>query len=172
MAKTIRRVPYFKQRASYTCGPASIKMVFRFFGLKLNDEELVRSLKATKSNGTRHMALINLARKKGFYCFVHENSSLNTIKHFVDIDLPVIINYIEPSEDEGHYAVVTGYKKGRLIIHDPWNGKHFSLSYGDFQKRWKSKYESGSKRWILVLSKKPFNIGKQYFPSILSRIVK
>lgn len=162
--KHVLDLKYFKQDNGYSCGPASLQMVFSYFGKKLGEAKLAKLAKTTKS-GTSHVNMINLARKEGFYCYVHNNSSINQIKHFIDLNLPVIINYIEPKSEEGHYAVVVGYKRNKIILDDPWNGKNFKISIKEFKKRWydyhkKHKYS----RWILVISKKKFNLGKQYSP--------
>jgi ABC-type bacteriocin/lantibiotic exporter with double-glycine peptidase domain len=159
-------VPYFKQKKNHTCGPASIKMVFRFFGLHAREAELARVMK-TKKEGTEHSGLIMIARKNGFYCYVHENASLNQVKHFIDLGLPVIVNYLEPDSEEGHYAVVVGYGLRRIVLNDPWNGKEFKIFLKDFEIRWNER-----KRWMFVLSKKEFNVGKQYKPSFLKRFGK
>ncbi|PIZ83865.1 hypothetical protein COX97_00270 [Candidatus Pacearchaeota archaeon CG_4_10_14_0_2_um_filter_05_32_18] len=156
---------YFKQDKDYTCGPACLEMVFSYFGKKISKANLVKLAK-TKKSGTNHINMIKVARKDGFYCYVHNNSSINQIKHFIDADLPVIVNYIEPKSDDGHYAVVVGYKGNKIILDDPWNGKNFKITIKEFKKRWydyhkKHKYS----KWILVLSKKRFNLGKQYAPS-------
>ncbi len=158
------RVPYFKQKKDYTCGPASLKMVLRFFGMNEREDAISRNVK-TNENGTRHMPIINFARKKGFYCFVHEGSGMNHIKHFIDQGLPVIVNYIEPSSNEGHYSVVVGYNDNSVIMRDPWNGKEFKVNKDSFIERWHDSHKGYKcSRWILVLSKKEFDIGKKYNP--------
>ncbi len=158
----IIKLPYFHQRTDHTCGPACLKMIFAFFGLKLSEKKIVELTK-TNFAGTNHAPIIKTARKEGFYCYVHDNSTINQIKHFIELDLPIIINYIEPSDNEGHYAIIVGYKKNSLVFDDPWNGRNFILPNKKFEKRWrdsKNKY----KKWILVLSKNKFSIGKQYNP--------
>lgn len=166
ISKKIKGVPYFRQKKNHTCGPASMKMVFRFFGLHAKEAELAKTMK-TKKEGTEHWPLINIARKKGFYCYVHEKASLNQLKHFIDLGLPVIVNYVEPRDNEGHYAVVIGYGVRGIVLHDPWNGKEFKIEFKEFVRRW-----SERKRWMFVLSKREFNIGKQYRPSFLKRFGK
>lgn len=156
------KVPYFHQHTSYNCGPASIEMLLAFFGKKEPELKLAKLAK-TKKSGTENKGLINLARREGFYCYVHENSSINQIKHFINLNLPIIIDYIEPSRNEGHYAVITGYNKKEIILNDPWNGKNFKLPYKQFQKRWHGSNKN-CKNWILVLSKNKFNLGRQYSP--------
>jgi len=68
-------------------------------------------LKTNEKVGTKHNALIKEARKNKFYCFVHENSSLNNLKYFIEKGFPVIVHYIEPSGNIEHYAVVIGFNK-------------------------------------------------------------
>jgi len=160
------KVPYFRQKKNHTCGPASINMIFRFFGLHTKEAELVKAMK-TKKDGTEHWQLIGIARKKGFYCYVHEKASLNQLKHFVDIGLPVIVNYIEPDSEDGHYAVVVGYGPRRIILHDPWNGEEFKMLFKEFERRW-----SKRQRWMFIISRREFNLGRQYKPSFLKRFGK
>ena len=158
------KIPFFHQKKNYTCGPASLKMVFDFFGMKFKEEDIARKAKTDKT-GTKHDSLINVARKNGFYCYVHENGSINQIGHFIDIDLPVIVDYTEPSDGEGHYAVIIGYDKNKFILNDPWNGKKFHLSFNEFKKRWHDFHKRHVYHcWFLILSKKKFSIGKQYGP--------
>ncbi|MEK6873468.1 MAG: cysteine peptidase family C39 domain-containing protein [Nanoarchaeota archaeon] len=163
--KHLINLKHFKQDNGYACGPACLEMVFRHFGKKISEAKLTKMAK-TKKSGTSHVNMIKVASKEGFYCYVHNHSSINQIKHFIDLNLPVIVNYIEPKSEEGHYAVVVGYKRNKIILDDPWNGKNFKLSVKEFKKRWydyhkKHKYS----RWILVISKNKFNLGKQYSPA-------
>lgn len=159
------KFPFFYQHSESTCGPASLKMVFDFFGLKFREKELARKAQTLKS-GTKHASLIETARKNGFYCYIHDKSSINHIKHFIDVGLPVIVNYIEPSGNEGHYAVVIGYGRNKIILNDPWNGKKFKMSYKDFKERWHDSHKNHSYYgWLMVLSNEKFDIGRQYAPS-------
>ncbi len=158
------KVRFFHQKRGYTCGPASLKMVFDFFGLKMTEEKIAKIAKTHKS-GTSHLHIINTARKEGFYCYVHGGATISQIKHFIDFDLPVIVNYIEQKTKEGHYAVVIGYDRHGLILNDPWDGGHYKIKYKEFYKNWydyhgRDKYS----RWFIVLSREKFNVGKQYGP--------
>jgi len=152
---------YFHQRKSYTCGPASLKMVFDFFGLKTSEEKLKKYLKSNKEKGTKHKALINAVIRNGFYCYVHNHSSLSQIKGFIEKDLPVIIHYIEPDSNEEHYSVVVGVHGRKIIMNDPWMGKRFKLKEKEFERRWHGEKNYG---WLMVLSRKKFDLGKQYNP--------
>ena len=139
-------------------------MVFKFFGKNLTEKELTKVAKTTK-NGTTHQNIINTTRKAGFYCLAHENSTLNELRAFIDKGLPAIVNYTEPDTNEGHYAVIIGYTKNKLIMNDPWNGKNFKIKNRDFLSRWHDRNKSDHyNHWFLIISKKKFDLGKQYNP--------
>ena len=110
--------------------------------------------------------MISAAIKEGFYCYANNNSSINEIKHFIGLNLPVIVHYREPSDDDDHYAIVTGFKGDEVIFNDPWNGPSFHLKVTDFIDRWYGMVGNRRhKQWILVISNKRFSIGKQYVPA-------
>jgi len=159
----VSKVPYFEQQKDYTCGPAALRMVFKFFNVRRSEAQLKRRLKTTARGGTDHRAMIRTAEREGFYCYVNTYSSLAEVKYYLHTGHPVIVNYIEPSDNEGHYAVVTGYSHNHLILNDPLNGRNFKIHNRTFSRRWRS--GDGKKvRWIMVISKKPFTLGKQYYP--------
>jgi len=156
------RVPFFKQHTSYTCGPACMKMIMKYFGKNFTEKHLKKFMKTLKKDGTEHFGMINCAVKKGFYCYVHKNAGINQIKHYIDLKLPVIVNFIAP-DGEGHYAVVVAYDKNNLILNDPYFGKKTITKIKQFEKKWHSKYNK-SRRWIMVLSRKDFDLGREYNP--------
>lgn len=159
------KVPYHRQRNSYTCGPASLQMVFEFFKVPETQKHLSKAAHTNDAVGTLHEAMISLARQHGFYCYVHNNSNMAEIEHFVANGLPVIIDFLEPTSDEGHYAVVVGLTPEQITFNDPWNGRHWQLTRAEFDKRWHDATR-GQPRWIMVLNSGPFAVGKQFAPKI------
>lgn len=155
---------FFWQKEEYTCGPAALRMVFDFFGKRFSEEKLKKDLKTNKKIGTKHNALIKEARKNGFYCFVHENSSISNLKYFIERGFPVIVHYVEPSLNEGHYAIVIGFTSNKLILNDSINGKKFKIKINEFEKRWHPEKNFSQKRWMMIISKNKFNLGRQYNP--------
>lgn len=156
-------LPFARQHTVYSCGPASLEMVFAFFGDKKDEASLIKKAHTNEVNGTKHEWMINVARQEGFYCYVNSFSSIHEIRHFISLDLPVIVDYTEPTSGDGHYAVVVGYKKDQIILNDPWNGRDFSLSEKEFIERWKDRLTK-SHGWVMIVSKKDFQLGKQYLP--------
>ena len=164
-------VPFRKQTNDYTCGPATLQMVLAFFGQQKSQRKLRKLMQASpaelKSRGTTNHKMVKAAQKAGFYVYVNEDSLLEEVKYFIGLGYPVIVNYIEPSEDEGHFSVVIGYSAllKKIILNDPWNGQNFSLSESQFLRRWRSRYD-GHKRWLMVVAKKPLKLGKQFYPNV------
>lgn len=158
-------LPYFKQDTDYSCGPAVMQMVFRFYGKVFSEDKLIKKLKTNKDLGTAHQAMIELALAEGFYVYVNNESSLEEIKFFHNKNIPVIVHYLEPESEDGHYAVAIDTEEDKVILNDPWNGEKFKISYKDFEKRWRNE-KGNNKKWIMVISTEDQNLGKQYLPRV------
>lgn len=159
------KIPFYKQDTDHTCGPATLQMVLSFLGDFKSEKFLSKEAHANHDIGTKHDAMIETARKEGFYCYVNKDSSVDEIKNFLSEGLPVIIHFAEPQAEEEHYAVVVGLEKSDVILNDPWNGKNFKMAKKEFLSRWHG--EQGNhqyNKWILVISDKDFKMGKQYSP--------
>lgn len=162
-------IPYRQQVNEYMCGPATLQMVLAFFGKQSSQRKLRKLMKASpaelKNRGTANHKMVKAAQKAGFYVYVNEDSLIEELKYFIGLGYPVIVNYIEQSEDEGHFSVVTGFSSltKNIILNDPWNGSNLKISEPQFLRRWHGRYD-GNHRWLMVVSKKPFKIGKQFYP--------
>lgn len=144
------KIPYDKQENDYDCGPASLQMAFDYFKFHISQYKLEKEGKTNPKTGTNHENMIHVARKNGFHTYVNTNSSVSEIKEFLKQKKPIIVDYIEPSSEEGHYSIVSGLSKEYITLNDPWNGKDFKVEIDNFLKRWRNK---NSHRWILVISK-------------------
>lgn len=160
-------IPFYKQDTAYTCGPVALQMAAAFLGKHASERNLARIAHTVAKKGTAHAGMIAAARAEGLYCYVNEGSSLEEITQFLRLGIPVIVDYTEPSGEEGHYAVVAGRNHGELLLNDPWNGKDFKISEKEFLARWHDKHPSGfsCERWMMALSREAFSTGKQYVPT-------
>lgn len=157
------KVPFFKQDTVYSCGPATLQMVMAFFNKRASEAELSRKMKTSKTNGTRVGKMIDMARKEGFYCYVNDDSTVEEIKYFLSRKLPVVVNFIEPTNDEGHFAVIVGIRKRKVVMNDPWNGKGVRMEVREFKRRWQSE-DGRHKKWMMAVGKEDFGIGKTFGP--------
>jgi len=147
-------LPYYKQTEEFTCGPVCLQMLFEFFDKKLDSKKISSLVAATALYGTSHLALIRVVKNFGFYSYAHTNSSLKDIKYFIDLGLPVLVNYLESSNNEGHYALVVGYTLTSLVMNDPWNGEHFKINFKEFDKRWFNSTRRSRKSLLVISDKK------------------
>lgn len=161
-------IPFYRQDTGYTCGPTALQMAFSFLGKFKSEKNIAREAGTQSKTGTSHHGMIEAALREKFYCYVNEGSTLDELKYFIKLGHPVIVNYIEPSSDEGHYAVVTGYNNKHITLNDPWNGKDFNISEQSFLARWHDMHEGRHPctSWIMVLGTEPFSLGKQYAPDL------
>lgn len=156
-------VPYFKQDTPYSCGAVALQMVYAFFGKVHSEDALLAVLGTDRVKGTHNEDLIRVATRDGSFVYVNNESTLDEVGMFIEQQLPVIVNFIEPSQDDGHYAVIIDVTDSDIVFNDPWNGERFTMSHIDFLERWKSEF-GNTERWIMVLNTEAFTIGKQYLP--------
>lgn len=163
-------IPYLKQSTPFSCGPATLNMVFRFYGVEKSEEELAVRLRTNKHVGTLHSDMVRVAREEGFFVFENEESSIVEIEGLLKLRVPVIVHFTEPSENDHHYAVVVRADDTHLILNDPWNGEKTTMEIHDFVNRWSSEHTSED-NWLMAISKEPFSLGRQYTPLIKTESV-
>lgn len=161
-------IPYHEQETEYTCGPASLQMAFSLLGKFESEKTIAVHAETNSEEGTRHQGMIDAALREKFYCYVNADSSIKEMKYFINLGFPVIVDYTEPSSDTGHYAVVSGYKNRHIILNDPWNGQGFTIAEAELVARWHDPHNgrNGCNQWMMVVSREPFSLGKQYIPAI------
>lgn len=163
--KKIKPLPFFEQKNEYTCGPASLEMVLKFFGVIFSQKKLAQALHTRKDIGTKHSSIIQFARKHGFFVYVNNHSTLDEVKHFLHKQLCPIIHFTEPFYKEGHYAVVISIDKKQVHLNDPWYGADYKIPLKKFTTLWHASQEGEYfRRWLLVLSKEDLSFGKQFKP--------
>lgn len=138
-------------------------MVLAFLGERRTQEDLLRLIAVEGAEleqyGLANDALVAAARRAGYHTLVVEPATPGELKYFIRHGLPVIVNYIEPGEQKGHFAVVVGYGRFRrnIILNDPEHGKNFRISEQTFVSWWRSGFEE-HERWMLVISRAPFTV--------------
>lgn len=129
-------VPFFRQQTKYTCGPACLRMLFAFHRRRVGEDPIAHAAGTTARTGTARSAMMRAAQKYGFTCRISSKGTWKDIRNNVRVGLPVLVNYREPAYEMGHYAVVTGLDRSMVYLHDPYNGRNFTLSIAAFKKRW------------------------------------
>ncbi|OGY47755.1 MAG: hypothetical protein A2840_01370 [Candidatus Buchananbacteria bacterium RIFCSPHIGHO2_01_FULL_47_11b] len=165
------KIPYHNQKTDYLCGPASLQMVLSFFGQTVSQQSLLKiaglSVTRAKKVGTPNNKLVVAARRAGFYCYVNEDATLDEMRYYISIGLPVIVNYVEPVTKAGHFSVAVGFNRltKKIILYDPdpTSRQVVKIPEREFLKLWHAGYQKHY-RWLMVINKKPFKLGKQFYP--------
>ncbi len=170
-------VPWHRQETGINCGPASLEMVFDFYGSDISQSEIA-TVARTVGSGTNlpnmrraaHFSDLSTeggltgytARSLGYATFEYEpgTSWLGSLKSLIDSGYPIIVNtWYDESEVNGHYRVVVDYDDSDYAVrlHDPWDpatygygkygGAFLRLSYDDFEDLW-----SRNNYWGLFVS--------------------
>jgi ABC-type bacteriocin/lantibiotic exporter with double-glycine peptidase domain len=157
-------VPYFKQDTGYTCGPTSLQMALAYYGIHRSEKNLAEELKTTSEYGTRHGSMIQGVLSHGLYCYVNEGATIDELRYLLNYKIPIIVWFLEPTDNSDHYGVVVGINRYFVSIHNPWTKPRERHFIPNFERRWTSDKLSNCDRWFMAISDKPLPFGKQYYP--------
>lgn len=171
-------VPFHYQDTGYYCGPASLEMVFNFYGPDIPQTEIADAAR-TGEEGTSLDDMVRAAhfsnlstsvgdalpwnitgyseRKLGYAAFARQGISLDELKSLIAAGYPIIVATQYSREwPDGHYRVIVGYNETHITFHDPWfnapyEGPNVNVSYSEFLSLWQF-----SDYWGLFVS--PWNI--------------
>lgn len=126
------------------CGPASLKMVFEYYGLKKSEKELAKACSRDHNLGVSSETMAEVARKYGFNAEVRDKSGFSEIKSWLKKGVPVIVNWFTPGRrdysdsemPDGHSSVVVGLDADKIYLQDPETGGLRKISRNDFLRVW------------------------------------
>ncbi len=144
MKKTLKLKPFQETLNTSMCGPASLKIVLKYYGVEVTEKELVKLSKWNKNLGIDDKGVETAAKHFGFKVKIKNNSSLKDIEKWLDQKVPVIVNwftrgrkdYSNSDIADGHYSVVAGLDDKFIYLQDPEIGKIRKLRRDDFMKVW------------------------------------
>jgi predicted double-glycine peptidase len=129
-------VPHFIQTDDSTCGPASLKMVFAYYGKDLTEKQIAYACNHTYEFGCQGEDMVCAANHFGFNVFLKNNSTIKDIERYIDMKIPVIVDWFCGDPPEGHSSVVIGYSEKNLYILDPWLEEMRIVTKSDFRRCW------------------------------------
>ena len=126
------------------CGPASLKMVFDYYGIEKSEEEIAKLAGATEDLGTDDQGIKKVAEELEFKVEIKNGSTFEDIQIWLDKKVPVIVNWFTRGRNDyedlevadGHYSVVVGLDDEFIYIQDPEIGKIRKIEREDFMKVW------------------------------------
>ncbi len=137
-----------RQSTEYSCGASALQTVLKYWGLELDEAELMRRLKTNLEVGTYPEDIVRVARELGLHAEVKDNLSLDEIEQATR-EGPVIIlgqawrsrqdsdTAVEDDWENGHYVVALGVDQEYVYLEDPYvrMGKGF-LPRQAFEAHW------------------------------------
>lgn len=128
------KVKLYKQSSGF-CGPASLRMVLEYWGLKKSEKELAKLSGATRSRGIEARGLLRAAKKLGLRVTIIDYATFEQIRTYVQKQkIPVIVDWF--SHDDGHYSVVVGISRRKIFLADPEHKKIRQFDLETFKRIW------------------------------------
>jgi ABC-type bacteriocin/lantibiotic exporter with double-glycine peptidase domain len=146
--------PSFKQTCSYDCGAKVVEAVLDYYGIDIREHEIIK-LAGTNRKGTSVEAILHILKQHGLDC-KYEKMSLNNVKEFIDLNVPVIIvvqawtvkRKVDWEKDwsDGHYVIAIGYDDNKFYFEDPYIILRTFLPFDELTERWHYHDEPNGKR--------------------------
>lgn len=128
------KVKPFREKTNY-CGPASLKMVLDYYGIKKSETELARIMDCKDTTGVEAGIMLETAKNLGLDGFIKDESTLEDIRRLVlTEEIPVIVDWF--SEDDGHYSVVVDIDEENIYLSDPQLGHVRAMRLDRFYRVW------------------------------------
>lgn len=147
------------------CGQAVLQAIGKHYNRYKTQEELFKIARAVEKDfksvdynyglkrdteGTGHVGITTMAESFGLNGFIKNNATLDDVLHFIDRDIPVLVNWQlthSPIGEHGHYSLINGYNIKQvqhkesisLNILDPLPHPDYSkyeLGYREFSEFW------------------------------------
>ena len=145
MNKIMLKVKPFQETLNADmCGPASLKIVFDYYGVSKTEKELAKIAGLKKGLGIDEMGIKKTAEKLGFKVVIKNNSNFKDIEKWLGKGVPVIVNwftrgrndYPESETADGHYSVVCGLDDKFIYLQDPELGAMRKIERNNFMRVW------------------------------------
>jgi predicted double-glycine peptidase len=141
-------VPITRQTFDYDCGAKALQTLLIYYGIDVREDVLMKDLQISKVDGSSIRSIRQYAQKQGFHVLARQNMSINDLIHNIDEGSPVLVLLQAWSEKklsekewllndkDGHYVIVIGYGKDKIIFEDPSSFNRTWLTHNEFLNRW------------------------------------
>lgn len=86
-------IPAGIQTFDFDCGVKALQLVMAYYGVEMREDELIGQLKSDRY-GTSIKNMIDVAEKNGFEVVAKHNVSLETVKQYIEKDIPDISFFV------------------------------------------------------------------------------
>lgn len=103
---TLLNLTAVQQTTDYTCGPAAVLSLLRFYGRDGDEMQLARQMGTNDKVGTTPENMAKWLQKNGFIVNWGEHGSLGMLQENLTKHIPTLVEW---SDWGGHWAIVIGY---------------------------------------------------------------
>src|SRR5581483_11238732 len=104
--RTLLPLRAFQQTKSYTCGPATLITLLRFYGRDGDEMQIAKEAKCTPAKGTSPTNMVAWLKDHDFEVTWGENGSLKLLRENLGRGIPTLVEWIDWG---GHWVIVVGY---------------------------------------------------------------
>lgn len=132
----IDKVPFIKQNPDY-CGPASLAMIFNFWGMHISQKEIAQEIYFPELKGTLSIELVLYAIKRDFEAEMYRGN-LQDLREKIMTGFPLIVSHRTKKENNRvHYLVAWGFDDNKEIVYvHSGTKRNLRIDYQTFLKRW------------------------------------
>ncbi|HJX05934.1 MAG TPA: cysteine peptidase family C39 domain-containing protein [Candidatus Nanoarchaeia archaeon] len=140
-----------RQSTTYSCGPASLKIIFKSYGDKFSEKKLIQETNTSPKEGMFQEECMDFCKEHGYSYFCKYNSCLRDLLRLLQKGFPVLVLY--QAWGGGHYSIIYGFKNNRFLLSDPAkDGGYRTIRKDLFLKRWwHEDYGKKRHRWLMVV---------------------
>jgi hypothetical protein len=140
----LENFPLVLQKSNW-CVLASMEMIFKYYGADMDQDAIFKNLKGRRGTvkegeGLDPRTASRFLSRAGFNVDYYEGGNLETIKKYIDNNIPVMWSHLAPGKWEGtrHMAVIIGYDNvyKSVVVADPGCACEESISFDEFKDRW------------------------------------
>ena len=136
--------PFQETLHANMCGPASLKIVFNYYGLVKSEQEIAKLTGVLNGIGVGDKDPVRVAENLGFETFIKNDSDFSDIEMWLAKGVPIIVDWFTRGRSEypltemadGHYSVVVGLDDEKIYLQDPEIGGLREIERNDFMKVW------------------------------------
>jgi ABC-type bacteriocin/lantibiotic exporters, contain an N-terminal double-glycine peptidase domain len=122
-----------KQHDKSDCAVACMASVARFYGREI-PMTILREASGTDMAGTSVKGMIDACAQVGFIAKGYRSPERD-IAPLLKLDVPAILHVIN-DEDELHFVVLYGFRRGKAVIMDPKTGTRKKINIETLHKGW------------------------------------
>ena len=146
----------YEQTERFSCGPSSLFICYRSFGLDITEQEIINSTGATDEQGSDWEDLERDAKGRGFTATMHNNGSYGSLMLSMAGDTQVIVGWWSTRQvgaDFAHYSVVRRITPEDITLMDTSFGDEFTMTRQAFEHSWRD--EETEHGFLVLYENKP-----------------